>query len=116
MHCAQRFTGEAPAGFVPIVDAMRLLGVSRQTLLQRGKRGELDAIHVPEDSRKGWRIKVKNPTSDLFDHPESARGVSIPSIGINCVFHVTSTKRYVLLFRSQQACKSKRYSHAIFRS
>jgi DNA invertase Pin-like site-specific DNA recombinase len=69
-----RFAGEAPAGFVPIVDAMRLLGVSRQTLLQRVKRGELDAIHVSQGNRKGLRIKVQNPTSDLFDDPESARG------------------------------------------
>jgi DNA invertase Pin-like site-specific DNA recombinase len=69
-----RFAGEAPAGFVPIVDAMRLLGVSRQSVLQRVKRGELDAIHVSQGNRKGLRVKVQNPTSDLFDDPESAGG------------------------------------------
>jgi hypothetical protein len=62
-----RFAGEAPEGYVPIVDAMRLLGVSRQTVLQRVKRGELDAIHVSQGSRKGLRIKVSDPTPDLFD-------------------------------------------------
>ena len=62
-----RFAGEAPDGYVPIVDAMRLLGVSRQTVLQRVKRGELDAIHVSQGSRKGLRIKVPDPTPDLFD-------------------------------------------------
>jgi hypothetical protein len=69
-----RFAGEAPADFVPIVDAMRLLGVSRQTLLQRVKRGELDAIHVSQGNRKGLRIKAQNPTPDLLDDPASAGG------------------------------------------
>ncbi len=60
------FVEEAPAGFVPIVDAMRALGVSRQTVLQRVKRGELEAIHVRRGRRKGLRIRV--PAVDgLFD-------------------------------------------------
>ncbi len=60
------FVEDAPAGFVPIVDAMRALGVSRQTVLQRVKRGELDAIHVRTGRRKGLRIRV--PAADaLFD-------------------------------------------------
>ena len=68
------FAGEAPEGFVPVVEAMRRLGVSRQTVLQRVKRGELDAIHVSQGNRKGLRIKVPEPTPDLFDDPKSARG------------------------------------------
>jgi hypothetical protein len=56
-----RFAGQAPAGFVPIVDAMRLLGVFRQTVLHRVKRGEIEAIHVSQGNRKGLRIKVQNP-------------------------------------------------------
>jgi DNA invertase Pin-like site-specific DNA recombinase len=60
------FVEEAPAGFVPIVDAMRILGVSRQTVLQRVKRGELDAIHVRRGRRKGLRIRVP-ATDGLFD-------------------------------------------------
>jgi DNA invertase Pin-like site-specific DNA recombinase/uncharacterized protein YndB with AHSA1/START domain len=60
------FVEEAPAGYVPIVDAMRILGVSRQTLLQRVKRGELEALHVRRGRRKGLRIRV--PAADgLFD-------------------------------------------------
>jgi DNA invertase Pin-like site-specific DNA recombinase len=60
------FVEQAPAGFVPIVDAMRALGVSRQTVLQRVKRGELEAIHVRRGRRKGLRIKL--PAADgLFD-------------------------------------------------
>ncbi len=60
------FVEDAPAGYVPIVDAMRTLGVSRQTVLQRVKRGELDAIHVRRGRRKGLRIRI---TADdgLFD-------------------------------------------------
>ena len=69
-----RFAGEAPAGYVPIVDAIRLLGVSRQTVLQRVKRGELDAIHVSQGNRKGLRIKVPKAMPDLFDELESAGG------------------------------------------
>ena len=52
------FAEEAPADFVPMADAMRLLGVSRQTVLQRVKRGELEALHVSRGRRKGLRIKV----------------------------------------------------------
>ena len=68
------FAGEAPEGFVPIVEAMRRLGVSRQTVLQRVKRGELEAIHVSQGNRKGLRIKVPEPTPDLFNDRKTARG------------------------------------------
>ncbi len=61
-----RFVEEAPKGFVPIVDAMRILGVSRQTVLQRVKRGELEAMHVSRGRRKGLRIKVVNEPLPLF--------------------------------------------------
>jgi DNA invertase Pin-like site-specific DNA recombinase len=60
------FVEDAPTGYVPIIDAMRTLGVSRQTVLQRVKRGELQAIHVRQGRRKGLRIRV--PAADgLFD-------------------------------------------------
>jgi DNA invertase Pin-like site-specific DNA recombinase len=62
-----RFVEEAPAGFVPIVDAMRMLGVSRQTVLQRVKRGELEAMHVSRGRRKGLRIKVLSAPLPLFE-------------------------------------------------
>jgi len=41
-----RFVEQAPAGYVPMLEATKTLGVSRQTVLQRVKRGELDAVHV----------------------------------------------------------------------
>jgi DNA invertase Pin-like site-specific DNA recombinase len=61
------FVEHAPAGYVPIVDAIRTLGVSRQTVLQRVKRGELEAIHVRNGRRKGLRILVPQAECALFD-------------------------------------------------
>ena len=63
-----RFVGAVPEGYVPMVDAMRLLGVSRQTVLQRVKRGELLAVHVHSGKRKGLYIKVLGAQPALFDH------------------------------------------------
>ena len=61
------FVEDSPPGYVPILDAMRILGVSRQTVLQRVKRGELQAIHVRNGRRKGLRIQVILPDQSLFD-------------------------------------------------
>ncbi len=61
------FVEDAPAGYVPIVDAMRILGVSRQTVLQRVKRGELQALHVRNGRRKGLRILIPQAENALFD-------------------------------------------------
>ncbi len=62
-----RFVEEALEGYMPIVDAMRKLGVSRQTVLQLVKRGELLAIHVAKGRRKGLRIRVLESPMTLFD-------------------------------------------------
>jgi predicted site-specific integrase-resolvase len=56
----------APAGWVAIQYATRALGVSRQTVLQRVKRGELQAVLTRTGRRKGLRINVSNPTDTLF--------------------------------------------------
>ena len=61
------FVEEAPIGYVPIVDAMRALGVSRQTVLQRVKRGELQALHVRNGRRKGLRILAPQAENTLFE-------------------------------------------------
>jgi hypothetical protein len=42
------------------------LGVSRQTVLQRVKRGELEAVLVGQGRRKGLRIKVIDDQTSLF--------------------------------------------------
>jgi DNA invertase Pin-like site-specific DNA recombinase len=61
-----RFVEEAPEGYIPMADAIRLLGVSRQTILQRVKRGELPAVHVRRGRRNGLRIKVLDNQPTLF--------------------------------------------------
>jgi DNA invertase Pin-like site-specific DNA recombinase len=62
-----RFNGEAGEDFLPMREAMRALGVSRQTVLQRVKRGELQAVHVLRGRQKGLRIKVIDRQTELFD-------------------------------------------------
>ena len=61
------FVNEAPQGYLTMYQAMRLLGVSRQTVLQRVKRGELDAIHVMRGKKKGLQIKAIPDHPTLFD-------------------------------------------------
>jgi len=61
------FVEEAPEGYLPMLEATKRLGVSRQTVLQRVKRGELEAVHVRRGKRKGLRIKVIDAAPDLFD-------------------------------------------------
>ena len=62
----KRFLEKAPPGYVPMQQATRLLGVTRQTVLQRVKRGELEAVHVRRGKRKGLRIKVLEEKPALF--------------------------------------------------
>jgi len=70
-HNIPRFepVNESPSGDVlPIQKvAMRRLGVSRQTVWQRVKSGELEAVRVREGKRKGLRIRVVDPPAGLFD-------------------------------------------------
>jgi hypothetical protein len=62
-----RFSETAGDGFVTMREATRKLGVSRQTVLQRVKRGELEVVHVTNGRKKGIRIKVITRQSELFD-------------------------------------------------
>ena len=63
-----RFNQNAGEDFLPMREAMRALGVSRQTVLQRVKRGELEAVHVMRGKQKGLRIKVIHRQANLFDY------------------------------------------------
>jgi DNA invertase Pin-like site-specific DNA recombinase len=67
-----RFVEDAPAGWLPMYEAMKALGVSRQTVLQRVKRGELEAVHVRSGRRKGLRINVPLPSDGLFGAMQEA--------------------------------------------
>jgi DNA invertase Pin-like site-specific DNA recombinase len=62
-----RFVQEVPEGHVSMLEATKLLGVSRQTVLQRVKRGELSAVHVRSGKRNGLYIKVLGIQPTLFD-------------------------------------------------
>jgi len=69
------FVENAPEGYVKMYKAMRLLGVTRQTILQRVKRGELKAVHVYRGRAKGLRIQIPTTTADLFDPLKTPGGV-----------------------------------------
>ena len=61
-----RIVPQAPPEYLPMLETTLKLGVSRQTVLQRVKRGELDAVLVRQGRRKGLRIKVVDQHATLF--------------------------------------------------
>jgi excisionase family DNA binding protein len=63
-----RFVDHPPEGYVTMQEATKILGVSRQTVLQRVKNGELDAVHVYRGRQKGLRININDDQPDLFNH------------------------------------------------
>jgi DNA invertase Pin-like site-specific DNA recombinase len=69
-----RFVEQAPEGWLPMLEATKALGVSRQTVLQRVKRGELRAVHVRTGRRKGLRIEVPKADGGLFAALASTKG------------------------------------------
>lgn len=62
-----RIVEQAPPEYLPMLEATMKLGVSRQTVLQRVKRGELQAKLVTCGRRKGLRIKVVDDQPHLFE-------------------------------------------------
>ena len=61
------FIETPPEGYVPMKEAKNILGVTRQTVLQRVKRGELKAVHVRRGKKIGLYIKVLNSQRGLFE-------------------------------------------------
>ena len=61
-----RIVEQAPPDYLPMLEATIKLGVSRQTVLQRVKRGEVEAVLVRQGRRKGLRIKVIDDQTSLF--------------------------------------------------
>ena len=61
-----RIVEQAPPDYLPMLEATMKLGVSRQTVLQRVKRGDLEAMLVTSGRRKGLRIKVVENHPTLF--------------------------------------------------
>ena len=62
-----RIVQQEPPGYLPMLEATVKLGVSRQTVLQRVKRGELEAVLLRQGRRKGLRIKVVDQQPELFE-------------------------------------------------
>lgn len=61
------FIEKPPEGYVPMKEAKSILGVTRQTVLQRVKRGELKAVHVRRGKQIGLYIRVLNSQRGLFE-------------------------------------------------
>ena len=66
-----RFVETTPAGFVTMQEATRILDVSRQTVLQRVKLGQLEAVHIRSGRRKGLRIMAIDAQPTLFTQSSS---------------------------------------------
>jgi DNA invertase Pin-like site-specific DNA recombinase len=62
-----RFTEAAGQDFVTMQEATRALCVTRQTVLHRVKRGEIEAAHVTKGGKTGLRIKVIDRQPRLFE-------------------------------------------------
>jgi DNA invertase Pin-like site-specific DNA recombinase len=60
------FVDNAPDGWLAMLEATLVYGVSRQTLMQRVKDGRLRAVHVRTGRRKGLRIEPPAPQDGLF--------------------------------------------------
>ena len=60
------FVDDAPDGWLAMLEATLAYGVSRQTIMQRVKRGELPAVHVRTGRRKGLRIQPPTTQDGLF--------------------------------------------------
>jgi len=57
---------ELPDGWMSLAQAAKSLGVARQTVLDRIRRGELEAVAVTRGRRAGLAIQVPPPQQQLF--------------------------------------------------
>ena len=64
----ESFTAAAGDGFITMQEATRHLGVTRQTVLHRVKRGEIEAAQVTKGGKKGLRIKIIDRQAKLFEN------------------------------------------------
>jgi hypothetical protein len=60
------FVDDAPEGWLAMLEATLAYGVSRQTIMQRVKDGQLRAVHVRTGRRKGLRIEPPAAQDGLF--------------------------------------------------
>jgi hypothetical protein len=67
------FVEDAPDEYLSMREATQSRGVSRQTMLQRVKHVQLDAVHVRAERRKGLLIRVPAPAQGLFEPPDQRK-------------------------------------------
>lgn len=60
-----KIVGETPPGWVGLDQAAATLGVARQTVLDRIRRGELQAVHATRGQRRGLAINVSAAADTL---------------------------------------------------
>jgi hypothetical protein len=60
---------ELPEGWMGLAQAAKALGVARQTVLDRIRRGEIDAVAVTRGRRAGLAIRVPERQDGLFTRP-----------------------------------------------
>ncbi|MGD0084885.1 MAG: recombinase family protein [Acidimicrobiales bacterium] len=61
-----RIVCELPEGWQKLATAAETLGVARQTVLDRVRRGELEAVQVQQGKRRGLAIRVPDADIGLF--------------------------------------------------
>jgi len=64
-----RIRPDVPDGWLPLGRAAQVLGMARQTVLQKVQRGQVNAVYVTTGRRKGLRIQVEHDQPGLFDTP-----------------------------------------------
>lgn len=74
----KRFAEREIDGYVPMINATKILGVTRQTVLQRIKRGELEAVYIIRGKRRGMRIKIPDKCN-LSDRQLSVFSTAVQS-------------------------------------
>ena len=62
------FVDDAPDGWLAMLEATLAYGVSRQTIMQRVKRGELHAVHVRTGRGKACVSSLRTHKTAYFDH------------------------------------------------
>ena len=65
-----KIRSQAPDGWLPADQAAKALGLSRTTVFQKVRDGQLPAIHVNNGQRRSLRIQVKPEAAGLFDTPK----------------------------------------------
>ena len=61
-----KVVAQAPEGWTSLADAAKAMGVVRQTVLDRIRRGELEAIAVTRGRRPGLAIRIPTSQAGLF--------------------------------------------------